>query len=426
MTASAAFRPAFPAGLLAGAPEDSDGGEPLAAYRERGGYDLWQGLPAADAGSLLAKLQAAALAGRGGAQFPAHRKLRAVRDRPGSDKVVVVNGSEHEPGSVKDRMLLARLPHQVLEGALLAAGLVGAGRILVAVNAEAQAALAAIRAAADAWRAAWPAAASACAVEVVPVPDAYLVGEETALLEVLEGREPLPRQRPPYPTEAGLGGRPTLVHNVETLAWLPPVLGAAAGGMAASMLCSLGPEFAHPGVHEVPLGMPLRDLLYGIGGGLRDGAVLQAVQVGGPALAFLGPDRFDLPLDEAALRAAGSGLGCGVVRGFSERDCMIDVLAALMAFFAEASCGQCPECRMETNMCLAILRQVQAGKGSEALLARIPQLFELAEGKGLCGLIAMPQAPLRSGLQLFEGAFAAHLSGAPCPVCRESVTRLAG
>src|SRR6201996_7026011 len=238
--------------------------------------------------SIVDVVQAAGLLGKGGAGFPTHRKMRLMRAQPGPRKYLVLNGSEHEPGSLKDRHLLEHYPHTVLEGALILAFAVGASNVIVAVNVAAPACIlqlkAALLAAADAGI-----DFGGIMVEVRAVPDTYIVGEETALLEVIEGRQALPRKKPPFPIEKGVYDAATLVQNIETAAHLPLVIsGGAAAYRALGVngkgvtLCTLGAEFNRPGVHEVPLGMPVREVLERVGGGLRNGLAIKASQPGGP------------------------------------------------------------------------------------------------------------------------------------------------
>jgi NADH:ubiquinone oxidoreductase subunit F (NADH-binding) len=371
---------------------------------------------------VIGLVEAAGLAGKGGAGFPTHRKLRLMRAQPGPRKILVLNGAEHEPGSLKDRYLLENYPHMVLEGALILAHLVGAGEVIVTTN---QAAPVAARTFAAAVSEAETAGVDFAGIEVriVEVPDHYIVGEETALLEVIEGRPALPRSRPPYPIEQGIQGAPTLVQNVETVAHLPLIVshgpvsyrayGVAGKGMT---LCTLGQEFANPGVYEVPLGMPLLEIVERLGGGLRDGSAIKAVQPGGPSAGFLAYGSLQVGLDAESLRLQGSALGCAAIRAYSVDTCMVEEIARIQHFFALESCGQCPRCRMETGMLDAILRKVVTGGGSWRLLAQVDKLFELAKGQGKCSLIDMPVAPLKTGLALFRDEFEAHIEGT-CGLC---------
>jgi NADH:ubiquinone oxidoreductase subunit F (NADH-binding) len=243
---------------------------------------------------------------------------------------------------------------------------------------------------------------------MVAVPDTYIVGEETALICALQGQPALPARRPPFPIESGIGGAPTLVQNVETVAHLPYIitfgatayrsLGANDGGVT---LCTFGPEFVRAGVRLVPLGVRLRDIVEQHGGGLRSGLGIKAVQPGGPSAGFLPASALDVKFDDASLKHAGSALGCAAIRAFSEEDDMVRVVAEQMDFFAAASCGQCPACRMTTQMLSTMTRQILAGRGTAALLRQVPVLIERNADKGICGFLKMPGPPMLSVLRHF-------------------------
>lgn len=375
---------------------------------------------------IIDSIREAGLAGKGGAGFPTHRKMQLLFEQPGVKKFVVLNGSEHEPGSFKDRHLLEHYPHTVLEGALILAYAVKASEVIIAINDSLADCIEHFR---GALRAALDAAVDfgGITVEVRGVPDVYIVGEETALLEVLEGRPALPRKKPPYPIEKGIQGVPTLIQNIETAAHIPFILSEGATAYRALgvngkgvTLCTLGSEFKRPGIYEAPLGTPLREILIGWGGGLRDGASIKAIQPGGPSSGFLASGDFDLPLDAEALKQHGSALGCAAIRAYSADTCMVAEISRIMHFFARGSCGQCPRCRMETNMLDTIVRRVLTGGGNWQLLGQVDKLIELAKGEGICTLIDMPVAPIKTGLTLFPDEFRAHIEGG-CRLCAARV-----
>ena len=375
---------------------------------------------------VIDSIREAGLVGKGGAGFPTHRKMRLMFEQPGAKKFLVLNGSEHEPGSFKDRHLLEHYPHTVLEGALILAYGVKASEVIIAINESLAPCIEHFRAA---LRAAQDAAVDfgGISVEVRAVPDVYIVGEETALLEVLEGRPALPRKKPPYPIEKGVYGAPTLIQNIETAAHMPFILSAGSAAYralgvngAGVTLCTLGSEFQRPGIYEAPLGTPLSEILDDWGGGLRDGSAIKTIQPGGPSSGFLASGDFDLPLDAEALKQHGSALGCAAIRAYSVDTCMVDEISKIMHFFAHASCGQCPRCRMETNMLDTIVRRVLTGGGNWQLLAQVDKLIGLAKGEGMCSLIDMPVAPIKTGLALFPEEFRSHIEGR-CRVCASRV-----
>ena len=376
--------------------------------------------------NIIDSIREAGLVGKGGAGFPTHRKMRLLFEQPGAKKILVLNGSEHEPGSFKDRHLLEHYPHTVLEGALILAYAVKASEVIITINESLAACIVNFRAA---LRAAQNAAVNfgGISVEVRAVPDVYIVGEETALLEVLEGRPALPRKKPPYPIEKGIYGAPTLIQNIETAAHMPFISSAGAAAYRALgvngegvTLCTLGSEFQRPGIYEAPLGTPIRHILDDWGGGLRDGSAIKAIQPGGPSSGFLASGNFDLPLDAEALKQHHSALGCAAIRAYSVNTCMVYEISKIMHFFAHASCGQCPRCRMETNMFDTIVRRVLTGGGNWQLLEQIDKLIELAKGEGICSLIDMPVAPIKTGLALFPDEFRSHIDGG-CRLCASRV-----
>jgi NADH-quinone oxidoreductase subunit F len=265
-------------------------------------------------------------------------------------------------------------------------------------------------------------------METKASPTQYVAGEDTAILEVLEGKPPLPRQKPPYPVTAGLFGKPTLVNNVETLGNLPPILlhganwfrGIGTAESFGTMLYSMNDEWARPGVYELPYGAREGELLYGLVGGLKGGMSLRALLPGGPSSAFLLPDP-DRILSPESLRAAGSNIGCGVMRGYAEGTCMVEVALQIAQFFQKESCGQCPACRMETNLLATTLAKVHQGQVSAAALDQIPRVLDFNRGKGLCSFINMPGPPLLSAIKLFPEDFQAHLTTGRCSGSATSV-----
>ncbi|PNG50605.1 NADH-quinone oxidoreductase subunit F [Variovorax sp. B4] len=361
----------------------------------------------------LDEVQAAGLCGKGGANFSSARKMQLFREQAEPTKHLVINGGEHEPGSAKDDWLLTHHADTVLDGALCLAHLLGATHVWVAINARGTAAQDAVTSALNhITREMHPLPV----VRIVTVPDEYVAGEETALLQSLSGRPAMPVRRPPFPIERGHDDKPTLVHNVETVAHLPYLilhgaqayrqLGIARKGVT---LCTFGDEFVHSGVRLVPLGIDIHALLQVHGGGLRSGRTIRAVQPGGPASGFLHREQFDVLFEAPSLMRAGSSLGCAAISGFSEDDDMVSVTRSRTDFFEKSSCGQCPQCRMQTRMLAAIVRQVEAGKGSAKLLGQIPLIIQANAAHGICGLIRMPVAPVESLLRHFKTDIDRHL-----------------
>lgn len=404
--------------------------EGLKEYRSRGGYAaLEKTLKDLSPEAVIQAINEAGLRGRGGAGFPAGEKWSFTRECVEQPHYVVLNGGEDEPGSKKDRLLMENLPHLVLEGVILAAYAVKASRAYLYINAEYKEATRSVGdALAEARQAGYCGeriAGSDFSLEILftPAPPDYVAGEDTAALEVIEQKPPLPRQKPPFPATAGLFGKPTAMNNVETLANVPLIIARGAKWYRTfgtpespgTMIFSLNEEVKRPGIYELPFGTPLRYLIEVCGGGVRDGKRIKAVLPGGPSSAFLPADQIDLPLDHSSVRAAGSSIGCGVVRLITEGSCIVEEVLRIAEFFAAESCGQCPACRMETNMLAAMLKKVQQGQGGQPLLDQFSKVIDFNRGKGFCNLINMPGPPIESALRLFRSDFEFHLANGRCP-----------
>jgi NADH-quinone oxidoreductase subunit F len=370
--------------------------------------------------NILEEITASGLRGRGGAGFPVSKKWMIAAQTQAEARCVVCNAGEDEPGSFKDRVLLEYRPHLVLEGTVLAARAVSADRAYLYINETYDRCLATMTAAIDEATAAGH--LSGITVTVHAAPTVYVAGEDSAALEVIEGKPPKPRQKPPYPAVAGLFGKPTVVNNVETLANVPPIVRNGASwfrsyGTAESpgtMIFCLGNETNHPGAYELPFGTTLRHLYESVGGGLKDGKKLKAILPGGPSCAFFTAEGLDVPLDPESMKQAGSPLGCGVMRFYSEGTCMVEETLRIAQFFGRECCGQCPACRMETSMLSAMLERIHQGKAEAALFGQFQKILDFNRGKGYCALINMPGPPIMSALQLFRDEFEFHLRNGRC------------
>jgi NADH-quinone oxidoreductase subunit F len=259
-------------------------------------------------------------------------------------------------------------------------------------------------------------------IEHVAAPQNYVAGEDTAVLEVIEGKKAWPRQKPPFPVTVGLFGKPTSVNNVETLANVGPIVlkgaqwyrGFGTAESPGTMIFSLNDDVNRPGVYELPFGTPLRYLVETCGGGMKGGKKIKAIMPAAPSAAFLPPEKFDTPLDHNSIREAGSALGCGVVKLIAEGECIVEEVIRISEFFTKESCGQCPACRMETNTLTMLLKKVQQGQGGQAVLDQCSKVLAFNKGKGFCNLIAMPGPPIESAIKLFPGDFEAHLTTGKC------------
>lgn len=336
------------------------GGAPtLAAYTATGGYRSLECVLRMPPDRVIAEVEASGLRGRGGAGFPTGRKLRSVATQQAVTKYVIMNADEGDPGAYIDRILLEEDPHAALEGLSIAAYATGAARGFVYIRREYPDALARLRAAIAEARAAGLLGQGVLGrgfnfdVDIVVGEGSYVCGEETALLNSIEGVRPFVRSRPPYPSEKGLFGAPTLVNNVETLTNLPWIITQGASAYAAmgfsssrgTKVLSLNSLFAKPGLYEVELGIPVRQVVEDVGGGLARG-ILRGVLIGGPLAGVLPPDQLDVPLAFEELRAVGASVGHGGVIAFDEQTSIVELIHHVFSFGAYESCGRCTPCRL--------------------------------------------------------------------------------
>jgi NADH:ubiquinone oxidoreductase subunit F (NADH-binding) len=334
----------------------------------------------------------------GGAGFSTGRKWELVRKEPGKPKYVVCNADESEPGAFKDRVILEELPHLVIEGMALAALCVGAEEGWVYIRHEYEAPRAALQRAIDAAYRRGVLGENVCGsglrfdVQIFVSPGGYILGEETALLEALEGRRGEPRNRPPFPGVVGLHGRPTLINNVETLASVPRALRT---GSADLKFFSVSGDVSEPGVVEAPLGIPFRQLVERCGG-MRDGAEIAAFLPGGASTGFLPGDRADVAMDWESLRQHGTALGAGAVVVIGAGSDLLDLGRNLTAFFRNESCGKCVPCRIGTQKAVALI-----DAGGEKNLALLPELDETLRETSICGLGQAALTPVLSLLEHF-------------------------
>jgi NADH:ubiquinone oxidoreductase subunit F (NADH-binding)/NADH:ubiquinone oxidoreductase subunit E len=384
----------------------TSGAEPFAALRRV--------LAAGAAGEekAIADLKEAGLRGMGGAGFPAGMKWEFVRKAQGAPKFVVCNADESEPGTFKDREVLARLPHLVLEGMLLGARAVGANRAVLYVRHEygpeekrfRDAVRAARRIGAvgkDVLGSGWD-----CEVEVFVSPGGYICGEETALLEAMEGKRAEPRNKPPFPGTHGLHGKPTLINNVETFAFCPWIVlnGGAAwkalgvNGGAGLKFVSVSGHVKRPQVVEVPMGTTAREIL-DLCGGVSGGKTLKAFSPGGSSSNFLPASKADVPMDFKAMADAGSMLGSGALFVVAEGTPMLPLALNVVQFFRNESCGKCVPCRVGTEKAVDILEDAAAGKPAATDL--LPELHDALAMTSICGLGQAALNPILSAMKWF-------------------------
>lgn len=402
--------PGCPPRLLTGS-----GPENLAAYRERGGYR-----PLGDAEKLLAEVEASGLLGRGGAAFPLAVKLRTVRTNGviAGGAIVIANGEEGEPASIKDRWLLRNRPHLVLDGLRLAAAIVAAERAYVYVS-DAESARSVEEALSEL-------DASAPSVEVWSVPPGYVAGEETAAVNAVNGGPVKPTDKPPRPFEVGVGGRPTLVSNVETLANLAYLQAHGAAefrsqGTAQSpgtFLATITGGGRPAGLYELPHGLPFTELL-AVHGVSPD--QLRGVLMGGYFAGLLNHRVLETTLDHETIRGIGSGLGCGAISVITD-ECPVAVAAAVLAYFDRENAGQCGSCFNGTAAMAAAAGALRDGVAATEDLDRLRRWSVVLRARGACGTLDAACNIAASLLDQFPDDVARHLDGS-CPDCRHGAFR---
>lgn len=374
--------------------------------------------------AVRAEVRRSGLRGRGGAGYPTGLKWDTVALQPPGPRRVVANADEGDPGAFMDRTVLESDPHRLLEGLAIAAWAVGAERGYVYVRAEYPLAIARLRLALEQIEARGGFGPGLCGspwplrLEVRVGAGAYVCGEETALLASIEGRRGTPRPRPPYPAQHGLGGMPTLINNVETLAAVPAILreggdwyaglgDPACPGSRGTKVFSLSGAVAHTGVVEVPLGMPLRTVVEVMGGGVVGGLPVKAVQTGGPSGGCVPAALLDTPLDYEAMAALGSILGSGGMVVLGPATAMPDLARYFMGFCVEESCGKCLPCRAGTVQLADLLDRFTQGQAEQADLARLEELCAMVKATSLCGLGQSAPNPVLSTLRHFRPEYEA-------------------
>lgn len=387
---------------------------------------------------VVARILASGLRGRGGGGYPTGLKWRNTASAPGDEKFVVCNADEGDPGAFMDRSTIEGDPHTVLEGLIVAGFAVGATRGYVYIRAEYPLAIRRLeRALADARRAGllgcdilgsgWD-----FDVELRLGAGAFVCGEETALIHSIEGKRGQPRPRPPYPSAAGLWGKPTCINNVETLANIPVILldgpewfaSLGTEGSKGTKVFALAGDVANTGLVEVPMGTTLRDVVYSVGGGMRDGKRFKAVQTGGPAGGCLPESALDTPVDYDTLSAAGSIMGSGGMIVMNEDACMVNVARYFIEFTQDESCGKCTPCREGTRRMLDILTRITEGRGEEGDVEKLLRLADTVKKTSLCGLGQAAPNPVISTITHFRAEYDAHVRDKRCPTaaCRKLVT----
>ena len=398
----------------------------LKGYREDGGYATWlQVLSEKRApSSLIEEVKTSGLRGRGGAGFSTGMKWSFVPGDSPKPKYLCVNGDESEPGTFKDRQILEMDPHQLLEGVGIASYAIGAHIAFIYLRCEFKKGIetveAAIREAYDAGLFGKNIQGSGYDLDVhlTMGAGAYICGEETSLLNSIEGVRPYPRNKPPFPAVEGLFACPTIVNNVETICNIPHIIKNGAAWHAGlghsedpgSRLWCVSGHVEKPGVYEIETGYKLQDLLDGPCGGMRGGRKLKAVIPGGSSSKVLLPEEVaKVTMDTPGIRAMGSSLGSAGIIVLDETTCMVDAVLNLMRFYAHESCGQCTPCREGTPWLVKILDRIERGEGREVDLELIEDLASNIEGRTVCALADGACWPLTSIVRKFRHEFVAKI-----------------
>jgi len=382
----------------------------------------------------LASIRDSGLRGLGGAGFPTHRKWEVLAGSEDGERYLIMNGDEGDPGAFMDRTILESDPHAVIEGMLIAAVATGARRGYAYVRAEYPKAVETLRIAIAKAREAGLlgddvlGSGLAFDLELVRGAGAFVCGEETALIESVEGRRGMPRVRPPYPVEHGLFNKPTAVNNVKTLAGAALVMreGPEAfakvgnGASRGTAVFALAGKIANPGLVEVPLGTTLREVVFDIGGGIPGGKSFKAVQIGGPSGGCLPESLLDTRIDFDSLRDAGAIMGSGGMVVLDGDNCMVDAARYFLDFTQRESCGKCTFCRIGTRQMLEIMDRIVAGEGEERDPELLVELAEDVKAGSLCNLGRTAPNPVLTTLRYFRHEYEAHIRDKTCPakVCK--------
>jgi NADH-quinone oxidoreductase subunit F len=393
-------------------------------YLARDGYRALAICQSLTPGEVIDAISDSGLRGRGGAGFPTGRKWALGRAQPGAVKYVVCNGDEGDPGAFMDRLVLESDPHRVLEGLAIAAYAIGAAEGYLYIRAEYPLAVRHTRAAIR--QATGRGLLGGLRLEVREGAGAFVCGEETALIQSLEGKRGTPKLRPPYPIERGFRGQPTLINNVETLACAPWIIRHGGGAFAAlgtknsrgTKVFALAGKINRGGLIEVPMGIAIREVVEDIGGGIRNGRAFKAVQLGGPSGGCIPARLADTPIDYDALAQTGAIMGSGGLVVLDDRDCMVDIARFFLKFTQAESCGKCTFCRIGTKRMLEILERLCEGKGRTDDIEKLETLADYVGRGSLCGLGQTAPNPVLTTLRYFREEYEAHLHERRCPAGR--------
>jgi NADH-quinone oxidoreductase subunit F len=416
-------------GLIVLAAADERDLTKLEEYRAVGGYVQLERARGLAPAKIIEELNVANLRGRGGAFFPTGRKMQFIPSKEQIPKphYICVNADESEPGTFKDREIMQRVPHRLIEGSLIAAHAIESENVFVYIRGEYLAEFEILRVALDEARDAG--LFGGVTIVVHRGAGAYICGEESGLLESLEGKRGQARSRPPFPAVSGLYASPTLINNVETIATIPKVLelggaeyakiGAPPGSTGTRLFCVSG-NVVKGGNYELPHGISIREVIYDLAGGIPERRELKAVIPGGSSMPILTADQIDTPLTHDALRALDTFLGSAALIVIDDRCCMVQLGLRVAQFYMHESCGKCTPCREGTRWMVQILEAIDEGRATHAELDLLLDVCDRILGKCLCPLGDAAAMPVASYVVKFRDEFRAHVDEGGCPFGGES------
>lgn len=407
-------------------------------YVARGGYfPLYRVVRQLSPQAVIDEMKSSGLRGRGGAGFPTGLKWEACRNAQAETKYIVCNADEGDPGAYMDRSILEGDPHSVIEGMVIGAFAIGASKGFIYVRTEYPLAIVRLREAIEQARAHRFLGENILGtgfsfdIEIREGSGAFVCGEETALMHSIEGVLPEPRQRPPFPAQSGLWGFPTVINNVETWNNVPVILHKGGEWFSrigterskGTKVFSVVGKINNTGLVEVPMGISLREIIYGIGGGIPDGKAFKAVQTGGPSGGCIPAALLDLAVDYDALTDAGSIMGSGGMVVMDETTCMVDVAKFFIQFTNDESCGKCTACRDGSDAVLEVLTRITNGEGRDGDVEFLEELGAAIKDASMCGLGTTLPNPVLSTIRYFRDEYEAHIASRRCPAlaCRNLI-----
>lgn len=412
--------------------------EDINEYIAKDGYTALGKALAMTSDEVITLLKNSGLRGRGGAGFPTGMKLSFAAPNKADQKYIICNADEGDPGAFMDRSVLEGDPHAVLEAMAIAGYAIGATKGFIYVRAEYPVAVKRLQIAIEQARELGLLGKNIFGsgfdfdIETRLGAGAFVCGEETALMQSIEGKRGMSRVKPPFPANKGLWGKPTVINNVETLANIPQIINNGYEWFRSfgtekspgTKVFALGGKIKNTGLVEVPMGTTLREVIYDIGGGCPNGKEFKAVQTGGPSGGCLTKDHLDTPIEYETLMAAGSMMGSGGMIVMDEDNCMVDIARFFLDFIVDESCGKCTPCRVGTKRMLEILDKITSGKGTMEDLDELESLANSVKDSSLCGLGQTAPNPVLSTLKLFRDEYIAHVVDKKCPAkhCKALLT----